>query len=120
MKDILEALRFVQKTISSFSGDPRKVTIFGESAGASLTHYLMLSNQTNGLINSAIVQSGSALSPWSFIKNPREQAFRVGRVLKCGASENSQELVKCLRSMDSSKFAEFHKNEPVLRLFYIF
>jgi carboxylesterase type B len=41
--DNLEALRFVQRTIGSFGGDPNKVTVFGESAGGSNGVFLLTS-----------------------------------------------------------------------------
>jgi carboxylesterase type B len=48
LKDMVMALKWVQKNISEFSGDPNNVTIFGESAGATSVHYLVLSRLTAG------------------------------------------------------------------------
>lgn len=42
------ALKWVQKNISEFGGDPGNITIFGESAGASITHCLALSPLAKG------------------------------------------------------------------------
>lgn len=49
MKDTLMALRWVQKNIAKFSGDPGNVTIFGESAGGVIVHYLALSPLSEGI-----------------------------------------------------------------------
>ncbi|KAL6434744.1 hypothetical protein ACFW04_005157 [Cataglyphis niger] len=49
MKDVVMALQWVQKNISKFTGDPGNVTIFGESAGGAIVHYLTLSPLSKGL-----------------------------------------------------------------------
>lgn len=49
LKDQVMALKWVQKNIRNFGGDPNNVTIFGESAGASSVHFLLLSPMAKGL-----------------------------------------------------------------------
>ncbi|KAL6419962.1 hypothetical protein ACFW04_011043 [Cataglyphis niger] len=49
MKDVVMALQWVQKNISKFTGDPGNVTIFGESAGGAIVHYLTLSPLSKGI-----------------------------------------------------------------------
>ena len=46
--DMIEALRWVQKNIKYFGGDPNRVTIFGESAGGASVSTLMLAPQSRG------------------------------------------------------------------------
>ena len=59
MMDWLAALQWVQKNIAAFGGDPRKVTIAGESAGAILVAAMVGSPEGKGLFQRAIAQSGA-------------------------------------------------------------
>ncbi|XP_049947769.1 esterase FE4-like [Schistocerca serialis cubense] len=81
LKDQTEALRWVQRNIEAFGGDPQKVTILGQSAGGASVHYHVLSPLSKGLFKSAIAMSGSALNPWAFTKNASDRAVRYAKHL---------------------------------------
>jgi para-nitrobenzyl esterase len=57
--DSIAALQWVQKNIAAFGGDAKRVTIFGESAGAGLVANLMVSPQAKGLFHRAIGESSA-------------------------------------------------------------
>jgi para-nitrobenzyl esterase len=58
LRDQLAALTWVREHARAFGGDPRSVTVFGESAGAGSILHLLGSPQRHGSFDRAIVQSG--------------------------------------------------------------
>ena len=60
--DQIEALRWIQRNIAAFGGDPDNVTIAGESAGALSVMYLMAAPQAHGLFHKAVAQSAYMIS----------------------------------------------------------
>jgi para-nitrobenzyl esterase len=61
MLDIVAALEWVRDNIAAFGGDPRTVTIFGQSGGGGKVGALMAMPSAKGLFHRAIVESGSML-----------------------------------------------------------
>ncbi|XP_049842019.1 esterase FE4-like [Schistocerca gregaria] len=101
MKDQVEALKWVQKNIAAFGGDPDNVTIFGQSAGGASVHFHILSPTSKGLFKRGIAQSGSALSTWALQRKPVEIAFQLAENLGYTA-KNTTDLMEFFLAADAT------------------
>jgi len=65
LRDLMAALEWVQQNIESFGGDPSRVTVGGQSAGAKLTDVLMGVPSARPLFHQMISESGGAERVWT-------------------------------------------------------
>ncbi|XP_030021117.2 esterase FE4 [Manduca sexta] len=90
MKDQVAALRWVNKNIKNFGGDPKNITIFGVSAGGASVGWHLVSPMTKGLFKRAIMQSGAPTCPWALTVEPRELALAFARKLGCYSKDDKE------------------------------
>ncbi len=74
--DQIAALAWVRANISSFGGDPKNVTVFGESAGAQSITELMAAPGATGLFDKVILQSGSSTYNAIHLRDPVGDTLR--------------------------------------------
>ena len=109
LQDQRLALAWIQENILAFGGDPSRVTVFGESAGAMSICSHVGSPSTKGLFSGAIIQSGNCDSPLVFATADRGLAG--GRALRdavgCGSLKSESATRECMRSALVSDILHF-------------
>ncbi|KAF8907652.1 carotenoid ester lipase precursor [Gymnopilus junonius] len=102
LQDQRQAMRWIQKYISAFGGDPTKVTIWGESAGAISVALQLVANGGNneGLFRAAFMQSGSAM-PLGEITEGQPLYDMIVQETGC---EGSADTLECIRQLPVDVF----------------
>lgn len=109
--DQVLAMRWVKENINSFGGDPHRITLMGQSAGAVSVGMHMISPKSRGLFHRAVIQSGSPFST-AVISDNKQAEFRATRlagIVGCETNDtdgllpaaNSAKMVRCLRTIDA-------------------
>ncbi len=103
LQDQIAALQWLQANIAGFGGDPRQVTIFGESAGAASVCALLASPAASGLFDRGILQSGNCRQRIPVLTEALAQGDRVAALTGCA---DAAEPLACLRAIDGAELIE--------------
>ncbi|KAH9172349.1 carotenoid ester lipase precursor [Lactarius sanguifluus] len=110
LQDQRLALKWVQTYISAFGGDPSKVTIWGESAGAISVALQMITNGGNneGLFRGAVMQSGGPIPVGNIEHGQQYYDFIVQRT----GCESSPDTLSCIRKVPYATFKKAMDESP--------
>ncbi len=89
--DAIESLRWIKQNIEAFGGDPDNVTVFGESAGSTMVGCLLASDETEGLFNRAICESGSFNLTYS--EKDFKESIQADMLLQATGAKNMDDLL---------------------------
>ncbi|KAH8314429.1 hypothetical protein KR059_006557, partial [Drosophila kikkawai] len=108
LKDQNLALRWVQRNIRFFGGDPHQVTIFGQSAGGVAAHMHLLSPRSRGLFHRVISMSGTANVPFAIAEEPLEQTRLLAEFAEVpdARSLSTAKLTRALRRVDARQLLD--------------
>ncbi len=115
--DCIAALKWIKTNIQRFGGskltnfihlpflgDPDQVTVFGQSAGASMITYLAVLDETKGLFHRAIIQSPVEL-PLLALEEAEKQGELYASSVGC-TQGTDEEVLQCLRDLYMTRAAE--------------
>ncbi|MEM6929090.1 MAG: carboxylesterase family protein, partial [Myxococcota bacterium] len=94
MLDQIQALSWTRDNVASFGGDPDRIVLFGESAGAVSVCRLLATPRTQGQFVGAILQSGACVASTQSAAEERGRA--VATTLGC----DGEDIASCLRDLD--------------------
>lgn len=106
--DLIAGLKWVKQHIAQFGGDPNKVTIAGQSAGASAVSILCASPLAKGLFRGAILQSG-ALGLGLALPNPNQAIENKDRVEQMGLALGEKLNAHSIASLRMKSAEEIQK-----------
>uniref|UniRef100_A0A914E094 Carboxylic ester hydrolase n=1 Tax=Acrobeloides nanus TaxID=290746 RepID=A0A914E094_9BILA len=108
LHDLIKSLKWVQNEIKSFGGDPKRVTLFGYSSGATAIQLLTVSPAVpKGLFSGALISSGFPKTVTGVERTASKTLVQIsGCSNKNTSTENVDEIVKCLRKIDSQSLLQ--------------
>jgi carboxylesterase type B len=99
--DQILALKWVRDNVASFGGDPKQVTIGGQSAGAMSVSCHLISKESAGLFSAAIMESNPLGMPYHSRKTAQANADAVFEYVGCAADD-----VACMKTKTTDEILD--------------
>ena len=104
IQDQQEALRWVSRNIPAFGGNPRNMTIFGESAGGNSVEYQLVSPLVTGLFARAIIESAAGILLINDMSLAASETAGSATVIASVGCAGSADVAGCLRALPATAF----------------
>jgi para-nitrobenzyl esterase len=109
IRDQQLALRWVKDNISAFGGDPRNVTLFGESAGAISTCIHLVAPGSKDLAQRLIMESGGCVAKFPFMP-VKANTTALSRQMAGDLCSGESDVLACLRAKPASDIIDWGAN----------
>ncbi len=100
-QDQLLSLQWVQSSVSAFGGDPKRVTLLGQSSGGTSIFALLSAPSARGLFSAAIAMSGSPNLTLN-MHDAEQQNAPIVQQSGCSTAGNSSAVVACMRALPAA------------------
>ncbi|CAD6194275.1 unnamed protein product [Caenorhabditis auriculariae] len=111
--DMLEALKWTHANIEAFGGDPKNITLSGQSAGAASADLLSISPLARGLFNKKILMGGNSYCHWATTKPAEIREYCRRKAIKLGYKPRDS---YSSTTEESADIFDFFKRQPAEKL----
>ncbi|KAF1991746.1 alpha/beta-hydrolase [Aulographum hederae CBS 113979] len=111
------AIEWVRDNIANFGGDPKRITLFGQSAGSASVDYYSYAYTADPIVNAFILQSGTATSYGNNLPRNNSAAwFKASSKLGCGdiSTTTPSDSLTCIRTKSANQILNATKASNAL------
>ncbi|XP_063697484.1 venom carboxylesterase-6-like [Culicoides brevitarsis] len=117
LKDQVMALKWIQRNIEAFGGDPDNVMIVGWSAGAASVQFHYISPMSKGLFSKGIAHSGSVFNPWVWQSSPEWRFHVICKKFECDIDDHPfTKSIECLKQISAKDLVQM-TGDPIFQPF---